>query len=216
MAEQPHLTIEQGPEAGVEIHITGKSLVLGRDASSDYAIPNEKISRRHLRIFLKDGRWFLEDLESKNHTRLNNLKVEPSKPETLTDGDRIQLAAQVILRFHDPATTVSEAVSRVITNGLWLDRANGEVYVNETKLDPPLSKRHFAILDLLYSKSEGKFPVASLEEISAIGWPGEYGVTPEMIDSEIYRLRQKLAKSEPTHSFIDSVRGSGRKFVQKQ
>jgi pSer/pThr/pTyr-binding forkhead associated (FHA) protein len=213
MANQPYFKIECGPNQGTEIKISGNSLVLGRDSSSDYVIPNEKISRRHVRVFLQDGRWMLEDLLSKNHTRLNNVKIESTNPQLLTDGDQIQLATQVVLRFHDPASTLSDE-SRVVTEGLWVDTSNGDVYIHNKRLEPKLARHSFNILVLLYEKSLTKSPIASKEEVEVAGWPGEYGVNNQMIDAEIYRLRKRLAELESNHEFIQSERGRGKFFIQ--
>jgi len=214
MHEKPWLKIIQGPNKGAEIRISKNELVLGRDSSSDYSIPNEKISRRHIRVFL-NTRWMLEDLGSKNHTRLNSIKIEPGQAVVLNDEDRIQLATQVILSFHDPDTTMSETVSHVITNGLWLNFDNEDVFIDNKLLIPKLSKRHFAILAFLYAKSKTNNPIASNEDIAAVVWANEYGINHQMIDSEIYRLRKRLEKFETKHSFIKSIRDRGRKFVQK-
>ncbi len=150
MNRNPYLTIETGPGAGAEIQITGSKLVLGRDDLSDYAILHERISRRHAQIALQNERWVLTDLKSKNGTRLNNLKIET---EILKDGDRIQLAAQATLIFHfdDPNQTASESSHQVI-NGLWLDLERREVWVDNQRLTPKLSKRQFTILALLIKK----------------------------------------------------------------
>jgi len=212
----PYLKIIQGPNPGAEIHISGDALVLGRDSSSDYAIPNDRISRRHMRIFLKDLHWMVEDLGSKNHTRLNNKEIEPGQTFVLADEDYIQLATQVVLSFHDPAKTISETSFRVMTDALWLDTANSDVFINKKRLNPKLSKRLFAILAFLYKKSQTEYPVASFEEISAVGWAGEYGISFNMLDAEIHRLRDRLKELEDKHLFIETIKGQGRKFVQKK
>jgi len=213
MMNRPYLVVECGPGLGEEICVSRDSLVIGRDSSSDYAIPNDRISRRHARIFLQDGRWMLEDLGSRNHTRLEGVKLEPGKPKMLSDGNRIQLASQSILGFHDPATTQSDD-SKIITNGLWLDADRGDVYIHNQALEPKLSRRSFSILNLLYEKSLTPYPIASQEEIGAAGWPDEYGISDTMIDSEIYRLRKRLEEHVLDHDFIQSERGRGRWFVQ--
>ena len=217
MNNPPYLTIESGPGAGSEIHISGNVLVLGRDETSDYAIPHERISRRHAQISLEDGRWLLTDLKSKNGTLVNNQKVESG---LLNDGDRIQLAAQAILVFHldDPDETASETTNRLM-NGLWLDIDHREVFIDNKQLSPRLSKRQFDILALLVERSETKEPVVGSDEIAAKGWPVEHahaGVTLDMLNAEFYRLRQRLADASPEHDFIIAERGRGRRFQQKE
>jgi pSer/pThr/pTyr-binding forkhead associated (FHA) protein len=214
MANRPYFIIECGPEEGKEIQMTADSLVFGRDSSSDCMIPNEKISRQHARVFLQNGKWMLEDLGSKNHTRLDNIKIEPGVPKPLTDGAHIQFATQVVLQFHDPAATLSDD-SRAVTDGLWVDIAKGDVYVHNKLLTPKLGRRSFNILALLYEKSQQTPPtIASKTEIEAAGWPGEYGISHEMIDSEVHRIRKRFKELEPIHNFIEAERGEGRKFVQ--
>jgi serine/threonine protein kinase len=55
-------------------------------------------SRRHCRVFVQDGDFFIEDLGSMNGTRLNGCKLQPGKPCRLADGDEI-FAGRVRLHF---------------------------------------------------------------------------------------------------------------------
>ncbi len=212
MGNRPYFVIESGPGQGEEIQIKNNSLVLGRDSSCNYIIPNKKISRQHARIFLQDGKWMIEDLASKNHTRLDNVKIEPENPQPLYDDAQIQLAAQVVLRFHDPSATLSDD-SRVVTDGLWVDPVE-DIYIHNKRLEPKLSRRQFLILFLMYERSFTKTQIVSLEDIAATGWPGVYDISDGMIDAEIHRLRKRLAELEPEHNFIRAERGRGRLFVQ--
>jgi pSer/pThr/pTyr-binding forkhead associated (FHA) protein len=211
--KRPYLAIEFGSDQGKEIRIQNDSVIIGRDSSCDIPIQNERVSRRHARIFFQEGRWMIEDLGSKNHTRLDKDKLESNEKGILTDGVCIQLASQVILRFHDPESTLVDD-SRIITNELWLDVDRGDVYIYNKALEPKLSRRCFSILKLLYEKSLTPCAIVSLEEIAATAWLGEYGITDTMIDSEIYRLRKRLEGKVPNHDFIRSERGRGRWFVQ--
>jgi len=213
MEKLPYFTIECGPNKGEVIQIVGESFLIGRYPSSDYIIPNEKISRRHIRVFRRDERWMLEDLQSRNHTRLNGAEMESAKPELLASGDEIQLAAQIVLRFYDPESTMNDE-NRILRDGLWMDITNHDVYVHNKRLDPKLSPCQYRILSLLYDKSLSKSLIASKEEIEATGWPEQRGINHQMIDAEIHRLRKRLTELEPEHDFIQSERGFGRYFVQ--
>jgi DNA-binding winged helix-turn-helix (wHTH) protein len=102
-----------------------------------------------------------------------------------------------------------------MTDALWLDTINGDVFINDKRLFPKLSKRLFTILEFLYKKSQTENPIASFEEISAVGWAGEIGVSFEMVDVGINRLRTRLKELEDEHLFIETIKGRGRKFVQK-
>lgn len=91
------------------IELTRPSTVIGRSHPSDPNIPDIDLwklgienartaSRRHCRIFVSNGSYFLEDLNSMNGTRLNNNPVEPGRSYPLEPGDRIE-AGRVPLTF---------------------------------------------------------------------------------------------------------------------
>src|SRR5262249_8265622 len=54
------------------------------------------VSREHCRIYKRDGRVFVEDLQSRNGTLLNG---NPVVCVPLAPGDRIQLGANAVLQF---------------------------------------------------------------------------------------------------------------------
>jgi predicted component of type VI protein secretion system len=62
--------------------------------------PEAKVSRRHARITLRDGRYFLEDMGSTNGTFVNRGKrLLPGQLQPLLDGDEI-IVGKTFLRFH--------------------------------------------------------------------------------------------------------------------
>jgi len=79
------------------------SLVIGRDPSSDVVVYDPSLSRNHARLFLEAGRAMLEDLGSRNGTRVNG---EPlAGPRAVAPGDdlvlgRVSLALE---RAEDPS-----------------------------------------------------------------------------------------------------------------
>jgi len=50
--------------------------ILGRYPSNDIVIPDPYVSRRHARIYYKDGEWYIEDLDSTNGTIINNEDIK--------------------------------------------------------------------------------------------------------------------------------------------
>lgn len=48
------------------------------------------VSRRHAVITYRDGGYWLEDLDSRNYTFLNGLRLEPHRPQPLRDGDQLE------------------------------------------------------------------------------------------------------------------------------
>jgi pSer/pThr/pTyr-binding forkhead associated (FHA) protein len=70
--------------------------LLGREEDAVLWIDAPTVSRRHARIVVTEGTAVLEDLGSKNGTRLKGVKL--TAPVTLADGDEIWLG-QVPLTF---------------------------------------------------------------------------------------------------------------------
>jgi pSer/pThr/pTyr-binding forkhead associated (FHA) protein len=53
---------------------------------------NRTISRRHARITNENGVFFIEDLQSMNHTYLNDKQLAEKERAVLRNGDHIRLA----------------------------------------------------------------------------------------------------------------------------
>lgn len=53
---------------------------LGRAPTNTAALPDETASLEHALIHLRDGQWWLEDLKSRNGTRLNDSPVGEAAP----------------------------------------------------------------------------------------------------------------------------------------
>jgi pSer/pThr/pTyr-binding forkhead associated (FHA) protein len=103
------LTIERGDAAGAQFPISRDESVIGRwdadngifpDIDLDTYDQEAKVSRRHARILLKDGKYFVEDLGSTNGTYINRgRRLLPGTPQPLSDGDEI-IVGKTFLRFH--------------------------------------------------------------------------------------------------------------------
>jgi DNA-binding winged helix-turn-helix (wHTH) protein len=72
-----------------EIELSEGENVLGRDRDAVLWIDHTAVSRRHARILLANGAATLEDLGSKNGTRLKGQRLAGSAP--LSDGDEIRI-----------------------------------------------------------------------------------------------------------------------------
>lgn len=69
-----------------------RGTVVGRDAARATAILKDgSVSGVHCRIFW-DSRWLIEDLGSRNGTRINGVPLTPHKPEPLTLGDEVEIS----------------------------------------------------------------------------------------------------------------------------
>ena len=62
---------------------------LGRSASNAIVVDDEYASALHATIVLEDGRWWIEDRESRNGTQLNDQSIV--QRTALADGDEISI-----------------------------------------------------------------------------------------------------------------------------
>ena len=110
-APKPHarLVIEKGRSSGKQFMLSDVESQIGRwdadggifpDVDLDTDDPEAKVSRRHARITLSNGQYFLEDLGSTNGTFINRGKrLLPGQRQALCDGDEI-IVGKTFLRFH--------------------------------------------------------------------------------------------------------------------
>ena len=102
------LVIERGKSVGKQFLLRTAESQIGRwdadggifpDIDLDSEDPEAKISRRHARLTLHNGSYFLEDLGSTNGTFVNRGKrLSPGARQPLNDGDEI-IVGKTFLRF---------------------------------------------------------------------------------------------------------------------
>ena len=72
-----------------------EEIFIGRDhKQNDIVILDNSVSRRHARVFFRDGACGIEDLESRNQTLVNGAPIEE---QLLAEGDRIQIGSVAFL-----------------------------------------------------------------------------------------------------------------------
>ncbi|MCA1575404.1 MAG: FHA domain-containing protein [Acidobacteria bacterium] len=104
------LVIERGGSLGKKFMLGNVESQIGRwdadggifpDVDLDSDDPEAKVSRRHARITLRDGKYFLEDLGSTNGTFVNRgRRLPPGHLQPLQDRDEI-IVGKTFLRFHE-------------------------------------------------------------------------------------------------------------------
>lgn len=187
---------------------TKSEFVIGRATDCEIHVPVRWVSRQHARLQYRNGRFVLEDGGSKNGVFINGERVV--KPESLEDGDVIQLAPGLELIYVDSDATAPLPGGQQ-SIGIHVDESERQIYVHGRRVSPPLSNQQYQFL-LLISKHPGK--VYSRTEVIEAVWPNEWaeGVTDDAIDALVRRLRQRLAKIDPQYNFITTVRGYGFKL----
>ena len=202
--DYPLLVAQEGPLKGQRWQLS-QTLVLGRESSCDVVIVDRQISRFHARLTPTPEGVILEDLGSKNGTHHNGNLL--SAPVVLQDGDLLSVALAQQFLF-----LTSDATMPLLDGGkpgrLMMDQKSRRVWVNQLQLVPPLSAQQFKMLWLLY-ESQGQ--VVSRPDLVTAVWGDEQaaGVSDQALDALIRRLRDRLAGLDPTHHYIDTVRGHG-------
>lgn len=203
--EFPLLVAQEGPLKGQRWQLS-QTLVLGREPTCDVVVVDRQISRFHARITPTPEGVILEDLGSKNGTHRNGVPL--SAPVVLQDGDLISvaLAQQFLFLTSDATMPLLEGSS--LPGRLMMDQKSRRVWVNQQQLVPPLSAQQFKLLWLLY-ESHGQ--VVSRPDLVSAVWGDDQaaGVSDQALDALIRRLRDRLAALDPTHQYIDTVRGHG-------
>ena len=208
------LVVERGVDNYSVIPLEQPVYVLGRSALSDIVLNNVYVPRRHAMISLGGGHIEIEDLGSKNGTFVNGRQLS-SQPHRFKFGDRIELGlGQVVFSFqHWRSTATLPPVGQTSSEGLWMNVRSREVWLHGQKVVPPLSRKEFEILTLLFYR-QGE--ICSKDEIAARGWPEcrPEDVADQDIEQYIRRLRVRLESDPSPPQLIITVRGSGYRLSE--
>ena len=151
------------------VSVDKDEFVIGRLPECDVYVPLGAISRQHARLFKSShGTWFLEDLGSKNGTRLNDRLI--TSPQPVNHGDVIKMgqASLNVMLTKDPALKredidpLSEGVTILRSaedlQQQWIEAANeGDAVLN--------SQKAIARLKDLVNIAKGLNSAESIEEI---------------------------------------------------
>ncbi len=94
------------PSPGAILELAESGQDIGRAPDAGIVLSDRGVSRRHAKIYQRDGNWFLEDLGSSNGTHVNGVRVQ--QPVQLHSGDQLQLGP-FTLRFTDESTKSEHA-----------------------------------------------------------------------------------------------------------
>jgi adenylate cyclase len=100
-------------------------IVLGRPTESetvDFDLePDLKVSRRHGRIWIEDGKYWVEDLGSTRGTSVNNVEIKGRGPQPLRFGDTVCMGETTLTVL----TTDQEAISSNASSPDSSNKSNG-------------------------------------------------------------------------------------------
>jgi DNA-binding winged helix-turn-helix (wHTH) protein len=207
------LVIELASGDVTEFPLLDTTFIIGKSTDADIVIDHPYVSRRHAAILHDGVRFHIHDLGSTNGTSVNGEPLGAERRQ-LRDADRIELAGEIIIRFSENGSTLMRpALPSFNVADLVVDSRSRDVRIHGNRLDPPLSRKEFDILSLLYRR---KGDACSSDEIAAIGWPErtKSDVADQDIAQYIRRLRQRIEPTPSQPRYIVTVRGYGYKLAQ--
>jgi len=87
------------------------ALSVGRDSSNDIVLPDPKVSRRHARITIQDGKFYVTDLDSTNGTFLGTNRLLPGVAEVWPSGQAVRIGDHWMRLEHVAAVQPAPAAS---------------------------------------------------------------------------------------------------------
>lgn len=89
--ENQKLAVIKRMKTGEFVLVSKDDFVIGKQTGTDYVIrDNQTISRRHARLYRKDGSYWLEDLNSSNHVFIDDRRID--SPVKLSDRMKFRLS----------------------------------------------------------------------------------------------------------------------------
>ncbi|QOR70867.1 FHA domain-containing protein [Ruania alkalisoli] len=88
------LRVTAGPLSGTTLQLGGSAVLIGRAPGSTLVLEDDYCSARHARIFPDQGRWWVEDLGSRNGTYLGSTRVHEAVP--VETGTPIRIGQTII------------------------------------------------------------------------------------------------------------------------
>ncbi len=198
--------------------------VLGRIPIADIDFDNPFVSRRHAEIIYGESGYSIRDLGSKNGTFVDGVRIT-DHPRALTGGEIVELGeGQVVATFALKAGTVTLPHADARTSaagqtpngtikidsskGLIVDPSKREVSMAGTAIVPPLTRKEFDVLELLW---ERRGEACSKDDISARGWPERPpgSVTDQEISQCVHRIRKRVEPDPGAPRYVELLRGFG-------
>lgn len=88
------LFVFRGNDQGQRIELPKTPVRLGRDASNTIRLHDTEVTRQHAEIRIEEGNYMLSDLNSRNGTFVNNIRIRRRK---LSSGDHIAMGGTILL-----------------------------------------------------------------------------------------------------------------------
>lgn len=88
----PKLIVKKGPMKGRTFFFGGNVAFAGRSGENDIQLEGREVSRKHFKIMKKGKKFYVEDLKSRNGTRLNGELIVPGNDVEVEEKDTLSIA----------------------------------------------------------------------------------------------------------------------------
>src|SRR5438552_5583194 len=95
----PSLTFIKGVNQGTTVPLDGEKIILGRNADCTVVLNVPAVSREHAVIRRIQGKFYIEDMKSRNGTFVNNKEV--TTRTLLKDNDKIKICDNLLAFFEN-------------------------------------------------------------------------------------------------------------------
>ena len=85
----PKLIVTKGPMKGKTLFFGGDVVFAGRSSDNDIQLEGREISRKHFKLVKKDKKLYVEDLKSRNGTRINGELIVPGREFVVNEEDKL-------------------------------------------------------------------------------------------------------------------------------
>jgi adenylate cyclase len=85
---------------GDTIPLLKKMLIVGRRESCDIVLAFANVSGQHCKLTLDGGYWYIEDMNSRNGVKVNNVKIQQKK--RIDPGDAVTIAKHAYKLQYSP------------------------------------------------------------------------------------------------------------------
>jgi len=212
VSSEASLLVQGGSRHGEVIAIFAEVTTLGRQPDNDVVVDEPPVSRKHSAIVATVNGYYIRDLGSTNGTFINRRRIFDDE-FPLTHGDLVRMGgSDVTFMFqYSGAKTVLISKVEAPIDALVVDSKARQVYVKGKRLDPPLPRKEFDLLQLLNAK---RGEAVSRDEIAGHVWAErpDSDVGNHEIEQCVHRVRVRVEESTSKPQHLITVRGFGYKL----
>jgi hypothetical protein len=176
------LLVVHGTTRWIPLH---GEIVIGRGEEATLRIEDDELSRAHARFASHGNETTVEDLGSKNGTRVGGAKIAAHTPLPFGVGDVAECGSVMLLLSHAPREARSTRLA-IGPDARWMQRDDGDV-VN-------LGRRgalRLLLEKLVAIRLDAPGRALSTDAMFEAGWPGER-IAAESAQARVYTSVQRL------------------------